>query len=60
MLGYCGSEEVVHRDNISMMTIRNPLPGDGSNVADVASLRSSNNSERADSDILEPLRDAER
>ena len=29
MLGFCGSEEIIHRDNISLLALRNP-PADAS------------------------------
>ena len=39
VLGYCGSEEVMHRDNISMTMIRNP-PNSSSSTLEAAGQRS--------------------
>ena len=41
VLGYCGSEEVVHRDNISMTMIRNP-PGSSSSELEGATRHAPN------------------
>ena len=55
VLGYCGSEEVMHRDNISMTMIRNPQ-NSSSTELEAASLDSSNANGSASSapDAAEP------